>query len=99
MKHFKFYTKEDILSLTKVRRFETKVGERLQYVKTDGEWPEVLQQSPAKYVLLGIPEDIGVRANYGTGGTTTAWLSFLASFLNNKSNDFFAGDSVYIRTF
>ncbi len=96
MKHFKFYSKEDILSLTKVRRFETKVGERLQYLKPNGEWPEVVQQSEAKYVLLGIPEDIGVRANYGTGGTATAWLSFLSSFLNVKSNDFFPGDNILL---
>ena len=61
MKHFTFYSKEDILSLTKVRRFETRLGERLQYVKRDTDWPDVLQQSTAKYVLLGIPEDIGMR--------------------------------------
>src|SRR3954464_6074097 len=96
MKHFKFYSKEDILSLTKVRRFETKVGERLRYLKTDGEWPEVLQQSTAKYVLIGIPEDIGVKANYGTGGTATAWLSFLSAFLNNRSNDFLPGDNILL---
>jgi formiminoglutamase len=96
MKHFKFYSKEDILSLTKVRRFETKVGERLRYLKTDGEWPEVVQQSKAKYVLIGIPEDIGVKANYGTGGTATAWLSFLSSFLNNRSNDFLPGDNILL---
>ena len=64
MKHFKFYSKEDILSLTKVRRFETRMGERVQYLKKESEWPEVLQQSSAKYVLLGIPEDIGIKANY-----------------------------------
>jgi len=96
MKHFKFYSKEDILSLTKVRRFETKLGERLQYLKTEGEWPEVLQQSPAKYVLLGIPEDIGVKANYGIGGTDTAWLSFLSSFLNIQSNDYFTGENILL---
>lgn len=96
MNHFKFYSKEDILSLTKMRRFETKIGERLQYLKFDGEWPEVLQQSPAKYVVLGIPEDIGVLANYGIGGTTTAWLSFLSSFLNVKSNDFLTGEHIML---
>ena len=88
MKHFKFYSKADILSLTKVRRFETKLGERLQYLKEEMEWPEVLQQSTAKYVLLGIPEDIGVKANYGLGGADTAWIPFLSAFLNIKSNDF-----------
>ena len=96
MKHFKFYSKEDILSMTRVRRFETKMGERLQFLKPDSEWPEVLQGSAAKYVLLGIPEDFGVKANYGIGGTDTAWLSFLDSFLNIQSNDFLNGENTLL---
>jgi formiminoglutamase len=96
MKHFRFYTKEDILSLTKVRRFETKLGERVKYIKKEGEWPQVLESSPAKYVLLGIPEDIGVRANHGTGGADTAWLPFLNSFLNIQSNDFLSGENILL---
>ncbi len=96
MKHFKFYSKADILSLTRVRRFETRMGERLQYLKPDAEWPEVLQESDAKFVVLGIPEDFGVKANYGTGGTETAWLSFLNAFLNTQSNDFFTGENVLL---
>lgn len=96
MKHFKFYSKEDILSLTKVRRFETKMGERLQYLKPGEEWPEVIQQSSAKYVILGIPEDFGVKANYGIGGTDTAWLSFLSAFLNIQSNDHLPGDNILL---
>ncbi|MBP6023193.1 arginase family protein [Ferruginibacter sp.] len=96
MKHFKFYSKEDILSLTKVRRFETKIGERLQYLKFDGEWPEDLVHSSAKYVVIGIPEDIGVLANYGVGGTASTWLPFLSSFLNVKSNDFLTGENILL---
>lgn len=96
MKHFKFYSKEDILSLTKVRRFETRIGERVKFLKPDSEWPEVLKESEARYVVLGIPEDFGVKANYGTGGTETAWLSFLASFLNVQSNDYLTGENTLI---
>ena len=96
MKHFKFYSKEDILSLTKLRRFETRLGERIRYLKKESEWPEVLEQSSAKYVLLGIPEDIGVKANHGTGGADTAWLPFLTSFLNMQSNDFFTGENMLL---
>ncbi|MEO5944286.1 MAG: arginase family protein [Ferruginibacter sp.] len=96
MKHFKVYSKNDILSLTKVRRFETKLGERLQYIKHDGEWPEVLHQSTAKYVLVGIPEDIGIKANYGNGGADTNWYPFLNSFLNIQSNDFLTGEDVLL---
>ena len=96
MKHFKFYSKEDILSLTKVRRFETRMGERVRFLKPGGEWPEVLKKSEAKYVILGIPEDFGVKANYGTGGTETAWLSFLSFFVNIQSNDFLTGENTLI---
>jgi formiminoglutamase len=96
MKHFKFYTKEDILSLTKVRRFETKIGERLQYIRPGADWAEALLQSDARYVLLGIPEDIGVKANMGVGGADTAWLPFLAAFLNVQSNEFFSGESILL---
>ena len=96
MKHFKFYSKEDILSMTGVRRFETKMGERMQFLPPGAEWPEVIQESPARFVLLGIPEDFGVKANYGVGGTETAWQSFLAAFLNIQSNDFLTGENTLL---
>ena len=83
MKHFKFYGKKDIVSITKQRRFETKLGERIQYC-AKGEWPEVLQENTAKYVLVGIPEDIGVKANYGTGGADSNWYPFLHAFLSSS---------------
>ena len=82
--------------MTKVRRFETKMGERVKYLKPNSEWPEVLKGSGAKYVIMGIPEDFGVKANYGVGGTETAWQSFLTSFLNIQSNDFLTGENTLI---
>jgi formiminoglutamase len=96
MKHFKFYSKNDILSITKIRRFETKLGERIQYLKKEDEWTDALAQSDAKYVLVGIPEDIGVKANHGIGGADTNWLPFLNSFLNIQSNDFLSGENLLL---
>jgi formiminoglutamase len=96
MKHFKYYDKNDILYLTRLRRFETKAGECIQVV-ADKEHLEIsLQHTTAKYVLLGIPEDIGVRANFGTGGTDSLWIPFLSSFLNLQSNDFMSGEEVLL---
>ena len=76
-KYFKFYKKQDVLSITKVRRFETKLGERLQVISDADKLEESLSTSNAKFVLLGIPEDMGVKANGGLGGTHTAWQPFL----------------------
>src|SRR3982751_2877404 len=95
LQHFKAYNKQDILSLTRLRKFETKLGERI-HIATGSSAAESIYQSTAKYVLLGIPEDIGVKANQGIGGADTAWLSFLQSFLNIQSNDFLDGSDVLV---
>lgn len=96
MKHFKVYSRQDILSLTKVRKFETKLGERLQIIADKVDLHESLSNSSAQYILFGIQEDIGIRANHGTGGADSTWIPFLSAFLNIQSNDFFTGDEVLL---
>jgi formiminoglutamase len=96
MQRFRFYNKEDILTLTKIRRFETKLGERVQVLQNVNDLEASLKQSSAAFVLLGIPEDLGVKANYGTGGADTAWFPFLNSFLNIQSNDFLSGEEILL---
>ena len=96
MQSFRFYNKEDVLTLTKIRRFETKLGERVQLPNSREQFEQVLQKSNAKYVLFGVPEDIGVRANDGVGGADTAWFPFLTSFLNIQSNDFLQGEEILL---
>lgn len=94
--HFKIYNKRDILSLTTLRRFETKLGERVHILNDSQEIIASIKTSPAKYIILGIPEDIGVQANSGFPGTRTAWNPFLQSFLNIQSNDFLVGEEIAV---
>ena len=96
MQHFKYYNKEDILYLTRIRRFETKIGERVHVINTADQLQKWLENDTIKYVLFGIPEDIGVRANDGVGGTDSLWIPFLSSFLNTQSNDFLSGDDILL---
>lgn len=96
MNYFKFYNKQDVLSVTNIRRFETRLGERVQVLKDTSNPEESLQASKARFVVLGIPEEIGVRANEGLGGTDAAWQPFLSSFLNIQSNDFLEGSNILI---
>ncbi len=95
-RYFKTYNKQDIQLVTKVRKFETKLGERVQVVNDVNDIQKSIEQSSAKFVVLGIPEDIGVKANHGLGGTDTAWFSFLSSFLNIQSNDFLEGSNILV---
>ena len=94
--HFKTYTKQDILSLTRLRKFETKLGERINIVPDNKSLAEAVKQLTATYIVFGIPEDIGVQANLGVAGTSSAWISFLQSFLNSQSNDFLTGDGIAV---
>lgn len=95
VRHLKIYSKEDVLSLTKLRRFETKLGERIKVLNgSDLEYG--ISSSSAKYVLFGIPEDLGAKANYGIGGADTLWIPFLQSFLNLQSSDFLDGAEILI---
>lgn len=96
MPHLKVYTKQDVLSLTKLRRFETKLGERVHTLQGGMTMEEAIAASPAPYVLFGIPEDLGAKGNFGLGGADTLWVPFLQSFLNVQSNDFFDGQELLL---
>lgn len=91
----KVYTKDTILSYTHINRFETKVGEVIQTAMDANDIESSLRETSATFVIVGIPEDIGIRAS---GGKTvqSAWTSFLHSFLNIQSNDFFEGSEVML---
>ncbi|MEP6951548.1 MAG: formimidoylglutamase [Ginsengibacter sp.] len=94
--HFKQYNKTDILSLTRTRKFETKLGECVLCGTGSGSIEEAISRTKAQYVIIGVPEDIGVKANLGRGGADSCWFPFLDSFLNIQSNDFFSGENVLI---
>lgn len=96
MQHFRFYNKQDILGMTKIRRFETRLGERLKTVPDVSRFEEFLETTTARYVIVGIPEDIGIRANSGIAGADTSWLPFVQSFVNIQSNDFLSGDDILL---
>jgi len=96
MQHLKIYSKQDVLALTKLRRFETKLGEHIQVLADTKNIEQSIEKSSAKFVLVGVPEDIGVKANLGIGGADSAWVPFLQAFLNIQSNDFIQGDDVLL---
>jgi formiminoglutamase len=50
----------------------------------------------AKYVLFGIPEDIGVRANFGRPGAASAWECAIASIANIQHNRFCKGNQILV---
>ena len=84
MDGLKLYRKAHIEKSISKRNGEVKFGERFQYIENINE----LDSHPAKYVLFGISEDIGVRANYGKPGTSKAWNNLLPALANIQVNRF-----------
>lgn len=82
MNILKIYSERNIFPFLRKRAGEIKLGEKVSFVKSI----KKLYEHPSKFVLLGIPEDIGVRANYGNAGASKAWEAALSYFLNIQSN-------------
>ncbi|SEQ80169.1 formimidoylglutamase [Pedobacter rhizosphaerae] len=101
MDSFKIYAQKDIDQLILRREGEVKLGEKVALcaVSENDSLPMALEKltlSSAKFVLLGIPEDIGVRANGGIAGASSAWKTSLTAFLNIQSNRFLTGAEIMI---
>lgn len=78
------------------REGEKKLVEKIQVLNSNEDLHSALTKNYARFVLLGIPEDIGIRANHGKGGSSGMWESFLGRFLNIQSNTFNSGEEVLI---
>ena len=65
MKHFKTYSRATGFRLTKTRRFVTRVGEAVHLPIKMISHLRLKSSLSAQFVLFGIPEDIGIRANMG----------------------------------
>ncbi len=94
MENLKVYSKDLVLKLTRKRSGEVKVGETVN--ATTGNWREDIKNSNCKFVIVGIPEDIGVRANYGRGGANTAFKPALESFLIQQNNQFLNAKDIFV---
>ena len=93
--HFIRYDKKNILSYTHLRKYETKLGEII-LCDNSNDFEKTIAETSARYILFGVPENIGIKANLGIGGADTAWFSFLNSFLNIQSNDFLTGENIFL---
>ncbi len=84
MQNLKFYNRKSVERLISFRDGEVKLGEKLNFISA----LEELEKIDAEFVIFGIPEDIGVRANHGKAGTSKAWEAFLKAFLNVQHNQY-----------
>ncbi len=89
---FEFISSDSLKTFTSSREGETKLGDVLYCLKN---W-EDLKHRKEKFVVLGIKEDIGIRANFGKAGAANAWDTFLSAFCNVQQNSFFNVENLVV---
>ena len=90
------FTINDLAKVTHHRNGEIKFGEKMITLPKDKEISLFLKECEAQYVLFGIPEDIGVRANFGRPGAASAWDCAIASIANIQHNRFCKGNQIIV---
>lgn len=90
------FTINDLAKVTNHRSGEIKFGEKMMTIPKGIDPVVFLKNSEAKYVLFGIPEDIGVRANFGRPGAASAWESAIGSIANIQHNRFCKGNQILV---
>jgi formiminoglutamase len=90
------FTTHDLAKITNHRSGEMRFGEKMITVPKDTDTIAFLKTCEAKYVLFGIPEDIGIRANFGRPGAASAWDSAIKNIANIQHNRFCKGNQLIV---
>lgn len=75
---------------------ESKFGEHIQILTSISHIYEQLITLDVTHVIIGLPEDVGVCANYGKPGISKSWEATLKMLLNIESNEFTIANKVLI---
>lgn len=91
------FVSDEVISAQLIKREgEIRFGQVCQVPQNEHEFNEILQKQDIKYIIIGIPEDIGIRANYGRPGAESAWRYFLPAILNVQSHRLHTGHNIAI---
>ncbi|WP_127020281.1 formimidoylglutamase [Rheinheimera mangrovi] len=93
------YQAASLAAFQQLREGETRLGQVLHYADPVLPLAEALtaaKQQGCAFVLLGVPEDIGPRANLGQGGSDLGWQAFIRKFINLQHNEFLDGSQILL---
>jgi formiminoglutamase len=96
MESIKLLSAKELARITQHRSGEIKFGEKALIIPQDEDPLEFIKNCSAEFVLIGFPEDIGVKANNGRIGTASAFESALKSLVNIQHNKFCKGSNLLI---
>ena len=86
----------DLSRLLHIRASESKFGEHVKILPPLCNIYEHINTLDVDYILLGIPENIGILANLGNQNTTYTWEATLKTLLNIQKNEFTNPENVLV---
>ena len=92
MSRLHLYSSADLLALTSCREGETKLGQAFATVS----FLEQMATNTARFVVVGLAEDLGVIANGGKPGAANTWSEVLRVLCNIQINEKLAGTDVLL---
>lgn len=95
MASLQIFNPEFIANYYTHRNSELKWGDLSKTISSNN-WETELINSDVEYVILGIAEDIGIRANFGRAGAKETFINSLSSILNIQHNRFINSEKILI---
>ncbi len=89
----------DLDTVTRTRRGENKLGDASWRAPSHADWAGSIaaaRSAGVRFVLIGVPEHIGVLANQGVPGARDAWECALPCIANVQANRFLTGQDLWI---
>ncbi|MDO5971200.1 formimidoylglutamase [Flavivirga aquimarina] len=96
MDNLVLFKNSSLNKLINKRLGESKFGQHIKILTSISNIYEQLKNLDVVYVIIGLPEDVGVFANHGKTGTSKAWEATLKVLLNIQSNQYTMADKVLI---
>lgn len=87
--YFEYFNTENLSQLFSVREGEEKLGQKVRVNSTSVDLN-------GKFVIIGVAEDIGPRANLGFAGAEAGFNAFITRFLNVQSNRYLNGNEIIV---
>ena len=97
--HLVYQSRDEVESYKLRREHEQRVADVIQIPDASLSLDDNLadaQTNNVKFIIVGIPEDIGPRANCGFGGALNAWMHYLPVLLTQQQNEFFDWSQVML---
>jgi len=96
MEKFLPFTIADLAKVTNHRSGEIKFGEKMLTVPVGDNPISYIKKTDARYILLGVPEDIGIRANFRKPGAAFVWDQAISSIANIQHNRYCKGSQILV---